>query len=156
MFYFTPRFSHDFREITHELRDQEDFRKYILENMDQNLVVTIERRRDKSEHSRLSTFFNGVIVPHYVKILFDNGENINKVEARDRLKNMFLREYRVNDRGDEELYTKSQKDLSTPELLFFINQVLMHILEDYDSTIPDMDTYTTADIVDGGVMFKIR
>ncbi len=156
IFSFTPRYSNDFREITQGLRDQSDFRKFILEHLDEGLVVTIERRRDKSERSGLSTFFNGIVVPHYVKILFNNGENVNKVEARDRLKKMFLRDYRTNEAGEEEIYTRSQTELSTPELLFFVKQVLAHFLEDYNETVPDMDTYIGAEIQDDNIIFKVK
>lgn len=155
IFYFTPRHSNDFREITDGLRRQEDFRKFILDHLDENLMVTIERRRDSSERSKLSTFFNGVIVPNYVRILFENGENVNKVEARDRLKSMFLKDIKEID-GKEMVYTKSQKDLSTPELLFFVNQVLMHIAEDYNSAIPDQDTYMEAQAEEDSIYFKLK
>ena len=156
IFSFTPKFDNDFRQIISGLSVQPDFRKFILEHLDEGLVVTIERRRDKSERSRLSTFFNGIVVPHYVKILFNNGENVNKVEARDRLKKMFLRDYRTNEAGEEEIYTRSQTELSTPELLFFVKQVLAHFLEDYNETVPDMDTYIGADIQDDNIIFKVK
>jgi len=158
IFRMIPRLNADFREILRPLLSQEDFRKFLLDNMDNELIFTIERSTDKNEKIRMYAYFNGVIVPAYVKVKQDIGELINKADATLELKILFLKDIYIDSKGDEHVYVKSQSDLTKVEMVQFIQKVLVHLELEYGMIPPDADRYKEAQIsVDlKRVMFKIN
>jgi len=141
-----PRENADFREILRPLFKQEDFRKYILDNVGNELIFTIDRSADKNEKIRMYSYFNGVVVPAYVKVKQDIGELISKADAILELKIMFLRDVYVDSKGEEHVYVKSQSDLTKPEYVLFLQQVLMYLEVEYGMLPPDSERYIEAKV----------
>jgi hypothetical protein len=148
----------DFREILRGLSKQEDFRKFILGNLDCELVFTIERSADKKEKMRMWSYLNSIVISEYVKALFNSGISTDKAEALWNLKTMFLKDTKIDFKGNEHIFVPSTTDLNKIELFLFIQKVLMHLEVDYGVLPPDAEAYKSAKVSGDTkkIMWKIK
>lgn len=140
-FDFTPKKRNDFREVIYGLLSNNDFRSFILNNIDNALSCKFEVKALKSEKMRMYAYLNGPLLTTVMRAMRDAGNQIDKATAMMEMKVLFAKDTHVDREGQTHLIIMSQSDMSKGRLLMFIKDIIHHLEEVYDTEAPDSIQY---------------
>lgn len=140
-FTFTPvKDTKKWAYVLSELLLQDDFKDYILENMDKNLTINLEHTISRSEKSRMYKYLNGPLIRAVMEAKRNSGDPQDKVNSMLEMKCLFAKDIKVIN-GESHLIIMTQSDMSKERLIEFIRDIINHLEYEYGCKAPDSQEY---------------
>lgn len=145
IFDFTIKSGFKAKEFFSELFCKEDFWKYIEENRGNQITIHLDHTISRSEKSRMYRFLNGPLIKAVMEAKRHSGDPKDKVECMLEMKCLFAKDIIVvNDVSHAVIM--SQSDMTKKVLLTFIQDIIMHLGEEYGWAVPDHEEYMIRNI----------
>jgi len=147
IFSFTPRKGNKWSTVLLSLLLQEDFKNYLKENIDKDVTIHIEHTISRSEKQRMYRFLNGPLIKNVMLAKRHYGDPKDKVECMLEMKCLFAKDIKVIN-GESHAIIMSQSDMTKGQLLTFIKDIIHHLEEEYQWSVPDSGEYLIKNLRD--------
>lgn len=141
-FNFTPKFGYNLRDVMGSLADSEDFKKYLQEMSDTELVLEIKPAAKLSPKQRMYNYYHKVVLGVAMQAYTDDGwEAVDKEKADHLLKQECAMELMYNEKEDrEESYPEDKSKMNKKRLAKFVTDCIL-VLHNKGYQVPESDEY---------------
>ncbi len=145
-FTFTPVEGHTTRGMAKELIMKTEFRSYMFENLNTELIVTIQPKVKSQEKLRMYAYYRGPLLDVAMMGLVNAGyEGMDKAKAHYFLSSYCAKEMMIR-KGEEFPYILSVGDMSKKRLHKYIVDCIHFMEANLDiRSIPDAEEYKNAE-----------
>lgn len=143
IFFFQVSDSVNISERIRSLTMQEDFYKFLSENIEQELRISIIKSNEISKKQQMFDYYHKVVLAVAIQVFSNEGwEGMDKVKADHFLKEHCAKGLIYNYKLDrEEIYFEEKSKMSNKRLHKFITDCIIFLEVEKGAKVPDSESY---------------